>query len=149
MQDGRTVVGRWGTVGVAVLHRALDEAFFDALGATLDKIADDGDAAISALVVRASRVPGSMPPALREKAKRTLGKHQDRVSGFAYVLSGSGLKAKMVRAAMNAVMLAMPIEAKIFHEVAPAVRWLVTRPGQPATLAPTEAELIRAVEGMM
>ena len=148
-RDETGVVGRYGPVGVAVLHGSLDARFFERLGAALDALEEGGLERSSALVVRASKVPGSMPPALRDKAKTILSKHKHRLIGFAYVLGGRGLKATMVRTAMNAVLLTMPFDAKIFSDVPSATRWLAALDGQDPALRAAEADLLRTVQGLM
>lgn len=145
-RDERAVVGRFlGSVGVAVLHGQLDAPFFDRLGQTLEAL-DDGGEPFSALVVRASEVPGSMPGPLRDKAKRILGRHGPNLRGFGYVLGGSGLKAKMVRGAMNAGLLGVSFPAKTFGDAPSAVSWLVGLPGQPAELSAQRSALLRTIE---
>ncbi len=143
--DPRAVVGRFGSVGVAVLHDALDEPFFDRLRDTLDALASE-HSRYSAMVIRANEVPGSMPKSLREKATRTLSSHKANLRGFAYVLGGSGLKAKMVRGAMNAVLVTMPFDAKIFADVPSATRWLTGLAGQPPEVASHEAALRETID---
>lgn len=145
-EDETAVVGRFAdSVGVAVLHGSLDAPFFDRLAVTLDTLAG-GDGQFSAVVVRASKVPSSMPGPLREKAKNVLSKHSSRLTGFGYVLGGSGLKAKMVRGAMNAVLSTVSFPAKTFADAPSAVRWLVGLSGQSAEVRASEAALLRTIE---
>ena len=145
-EDERAVVGRFGdSVGVAVLHGQLDAPFFDRLGDTLASLDASGER-FSALVVRASKVPGSMPGPLRDKAKSVLTRHAAKLTGFGYVLGGSGLKAKMVRGAMNAVLTSVSFPAKTFGDAPSAVRWLVQLPGQSPAVRTQQAALLKTIE---
>ena len=101
------------------------------------------------LVARSNKNLEAVAEALRDKAKRTLTKHKERVRCFGYVLGGRGLRATMVRTAMNAVMMAMPFDAKIFDQVGPAVSWLAARPGQPAEVVASQDELRAAIEALL
>ncbi len=137
-QDERAVFGRHGPLVVAVVRASIDAPFFDRLGALLD---DADDERVSVLLVRAGSSPSGLPADLRERARSVLGGHADRIRGFAYVNAGSGLKAKLLRGAMNAVLLTASFQAKVFVDPSSALAWLIGLPGQPATLRGAEADI--------
>jgi len=121
-EDARIALGRKGPVVVAVLHAAIDESVFD----HIDELIGDADAGgdVWLLLVRAGESPSAMSRGARARGRAVLGAHEGRLRGVAYVNAGSGLKAKLLRGAMNAVLKAAPFDARVTTDVAAALDWL-------------------------
>lgn len=146
-EDPEATLARYGSLGVAILRASLDARFFDRVDATMEALT--AEARFSMLIVRAGGAPGTMPAALRERARSGMERHVSRLLGVGYVLGTGGLKAKMIRGAMNAAMLGAPFPARTFGDVPSAVGWLLDCPGQPAALRAARAEVVGAIEGVM
>ena len=69
----------------------------------------------------------------------------DRLLAFGYVLSAKGLKAKVLRGAMNTIMHRVSFPAKTFQDVPSAVSWMLGTSGQPSALRAQERELADTV----
>jgi len=120
--DARLAIGRRGPVIVSVLRATIDESVFDHLDGLLGDVDGAGD--VWLLLVRAGRSPSAMSRGATARARAVLGAHEGRLRGVAYVNAGSGLKAKLLRGAMNAVLKAAPFEARVTTDVGEALRWL-------------------------
>ena len=86
-----------------------------------------------------------MAPEHRDRARALLGGHESGLRGFAYVLGGRGLRAKLVRGAMNAVLMSVSFDARTFSSNEDAVRWLLARPDQSPALRNCERALLDAI----
>lgn len=147
--DPRGILGRYDSVCIAVLRAPIDAPFLDRLGETLTRAGEAHPEGVSAIVIRASKAPGAMGGPLREKARAILGGQEDRLRGFAYVLGGGGLKERVIRGAMGAVLRAAPFEGKMFSGPEEAVRWVVRLRGQPPAVGESEAQLLDTVVGLL
>ena len=146
-EDESATLGRMGSLGVAILRAPLDVRFFDRVGGVMEALAlEDG---FSMLIVRAGAVPGQMPGPARERAMALMREHADGLRAFGYVLGGGGLKARMLRGAMNAVLLGASFPAKTFTEVRPAVEWVLAQPGQPVALRAEGGAIARQIESLV
>ena len=143
-EDERAAFARWDTLLVAVLRAPLDALFFDGLDDVLRDMAQSGEGTVSVLLVRAGASPGKMSGEARERAKDLLG-HVDRLRALTYVNAGSGLKAKLLRGAMNAALTRASFPAKVFTDVEGALGWLSGLPGQDAAVRDGGDELRRTV----
>ena len=74
------------------------------------------------------------------------GAGDSRLRGFAYVNAGSGLKATLLRGAMNTALLAAGFNGKVFTSVDDALGWIAALPGQPAEVARAVPEVRRVVD---
>lgn len=146
--DARAAFGRHGPLVVAVLRAPLDVAFFDDLDARLADVEEADASSVSILLVRSGASPGGMSPEVRERTKALLSSHSTRLAGFAYVNAGSGLKAKLLRGAMNAALLATGFSGKVFTDVDAALDWLTELPGQTAELQRAVPDVRRAVRDL-
>ena len=147
--DARAAFGRHGSLVVAVLRAPLDVPFFDDLDALIAEVSADVPAAgISVLLVRAGASPGAMSCEVRERTTRLLRQHAARLRAFAYVNGGAGLKAKLLRGAMNAALMASGFTGKVFTDVDDALHWLVGLSGQPPELRAATADVRGAVRGL-
>ena len=144
--DDAATVGRFGPVAVAVLRAPIDRGILDRLDGSLSRARDESSGSYSAIVVRAGTTPQKMAPAHRGRAREILSAHRARLLGFAYVLRGGGLKGRMIRGAMNAVLAGARIDAKTFESVDDAIRWLGSRPGQDPALRDHARGLADAIE---
>lgn len=132
-EDARLALGRRGPVLVAVLRAAIDESVFDHIDRLLG--GDDSGDDVWLLLVRAGKSPSAMSRAATARARAVLGAQEGRLRGVAYVNAGSGLKAKLLRGAMNAVLKAAPFEARVTTDVGEALEWLGGRGADVAGLA--------------
>lgn len=144
--DARAAFGRHGPLVVAVLRAPLDVAFFDDLDRLIADVSSAApESGISILLVRAGASPGAMSGAVRERTSRLLREHAGRLRAFAYVNGGAGLKAKLLRGAMNAALMASGFTGKVFTDVDDALGWLVELSDQPPDLRTIAAEVRGAV----
>ena len=148
-EDADGIVGRYDSVCVAILRSPIDSRFLDRLGDSLAAAREAHPDGFSAIVVRASEAPGSMSAPLREKARTILGGNEGRLRGFAYVLGGTGLRARVVRGAMNAVLLGASFPGKIFSRSDEAVRWITSLPTQPSDVRGAERDILSTLEGLV
>ena len=148
-EDADGVLGRYGSVCIAVLRAPIDSRLLDRLEETLAAAAVAHPDGVYALVIRAGDAPGSMPGPVRDKARAVLGGHEGRLKGFAYVLRGKGLKARVIRTAMNAVILGASFPGKIFAEPEDALRWLTRLPTQSSDARDLERELVSTVDALL
>ncbi len=148
-EDADGVLGRYGSVCIAVLRAPIDSRLLDRLEETLAAAAKTHPDGVYALVIRAGAAPGSMPAPVREKTRAVLGGHEGRLKGFAYVLSGKGLKARVIRTAMNAVILGASFPGKIFAEPEDALRWLTRLPTLSSEARDMERELVSTVNALL
>ena len=121
----------------------------DRLGESLTAAREAHPDGFSAIVIRASEAPGSMPAPVREKARNILGGHEGKLRGFAYVLGGKGLRARVIRGAMNAVILGASFQGKIFAEPEDAVHWITDLPTQPSEVRDAEREILSTINGLI
>ena len=148
-EDADGVLGRYGSVCIAVLRAPIDSPLLDRLEETLAAAAETYPDGVYAIIVRAGEAPGSMPGPVRDKARAVLGGHEGRLRGFAYVLRGKGLKARVIRTAMNAVILGASFPGKIFAEHEDALRWLTRLPTQSSEARGAERELVSTVNALL
>lgn len=144
--DARAVIGKRGGLVVAVLYAPLDVPFFDTLDAHL--AAADLPPRFALLLVRAGASPGKMSPEARERTQALLRREGARLAGFAYVNGGSGLKAGLLRGAMNAALVAAGFTGKVFTDTGEALAWLAGLPGAPSLSGAERAELRALVAGL-
>jgi len=143
-EDEYASFGRYGTLGVAILRSPLDVRFFERLDRLMQSLSDEGR--FSILLVRAGETPGQMGAQLRTQAKAILKRHAPQLIGFGYVLAGRGLKAKLLRGAINTVMLGASFPAKTFTDLPASVDWLVGLPDAPAELRTGRGELLSTLQ---
>ncbi len=147
--DARAAFGTHGAMVVAVLRAPLDVPFFDDLDRLIAEMSSAAPASgISILLVRAGGSPGAMTPDVRERTGKLLREHQARLRAFAYVNAGAGLKAKLLRGAMNAALMASGFTGKVFTDVDEGLAWLVGLSGQPAELRAAAPEIRRQVRAL-
>ena len=143
-EDEDAVLGTLDSLGVAILRAPLEPRFLDRVGEVMSALsADEG---FSMLIVRAGAAPGQMSGPARERALALMRDHAAGLRALGYVLGGGGLKARMLRGAMNAVLLGASFPAKTFTDVRAAVAWTLAQPGQPSSLVAAEAEIVRRLE---
>lgn len=148
-EDSNGILGRYASVCVAVLLAPIDEKFVDRLEAALTAAWDEHPGGVSVIVIRASEAPSSMAAPLRDRLKGILAGKDRRLRGFAYVLGGKGLKARLIRGAMGAVLLGASFPGKMFAKPEEAIRWITSLPGQPKDVRDAERELLSTVNGLL
>lgn len=142
-EDEAATIGRFETFGLAVLRAPVDVAFFERVGRVMDVLAESER--YSMLIVRAGTLPGQLSGPARERALGLMKEHGDHLNGFGYVLSGGGLKARMLRGAMNAVLKTAKFPAKVFTDPMEGVSWMLDQRGQPASLREARAAILSEV----
>ncbi|MFK7984675.1 MAG: hypothetical protein AB8I08_01510 [Sandaracinaceae bacterium] len=146
-EDEAATIGHFETFGLAVLRAPVDVAFFDRVGGVMQVLSEHDR--FSMLIVRAGTLPGQLSGLARERAIALMKQHGDRLNGFGYVLSGGGLKARMLRGAMNAVLKTAKFPAKVFTDPGAAVSWMIDQRGQPASLRQARAEIAAEVSRLV